>query len=693
MRNRALAYLLCLFALAGLSLNLHAQQDAFPGAEGFGRYASGGRGGDVYHVSNLNDDGVGSLRYGIEHASGPRTIVFDISGNIQLTSRLSVKKPNITIAGQTAPGDGITLGGHAFYIDDDHIIVRYIRCRFGDTSGEQKDAISVTGGKHIILDHVTASWSVDETLSCQSEDVDSLTVQWSMITESLRYSIHDKGPHGYGGIIGALRQSFHHNLYAHHSSRSPKVTGRRHCEVDFRNNVIYNWVFNNCYDGTASYLNWANNYYKAGPATDQDVRKRIFELSDENIAPGGSNSPEDSENYETSLYAEGNYVYGYSGVTANNWSGGIDFDNGATEAKNRAFAPFDFPAITQQTATGTYPLVVELAGASLVRDTLDKRIAHEVRTGTVNHGNSGIIDSQTDVGGWPSLNTLPPPADTDQDGMPDDWETGRGLNPNDPADRNGDDNSNGYTNLEEYLNELVKDEFPPGYPGEPVMATLTVEGGSGSGEYASGTVVNIVAPVPAPPLKFTGWKGDTTFITDVNALSTTLVMPSEDISLSSSYLAYYTLRVYFGDGDGDYTEGDTINIEADPAGSGLEFDQWTGDTIYVDDVKSSKTTLTMPASNLTLTATYSDPVSNQGHTSGQMIHCYPNPANDDFSINLVNMGESVIEICNLLGQSIYRAHTTEAVLHVQDHQLSSGIYVIRVLDGLGELHTQKLIIQ
>lgn len=691
MRKRALPYLLSLIALAGLSLNIRAQQDAFPGAEGFGRYASGGRGGDVYHVINLDDDGAGSLRYGIEKASGPRTLVFDISGNIQLTSRLSVKKPNITIAGQTAPGDGITLGGQAFYIDADHIIVRYIRCRFGDISGAQSDAISITGGKHIILDHVTASWSVDETLSCQSEDVDSLTVQWCMITESMRYSIHEKGSHGYGGIIGAQRQSFHHNLYAHHSSRSPKVTGRRHCEVDFRNNVIYNWVYNNCYDGTASYLNWANNYYKAGPATDQDVRKRIFKLSDADIAPG--DSPEDSENYETSLFAEGNYVHAYAGITANNWSGGIDFDNGANEEKNRAFAPFDFPAITQQTATGTYPFVVAGAGASLVRDTLDKRIAHEVRTGKVNYGNSGIIDSQTDVDGWPALNSLPAPTDTDQDGMPDDWETGRGLNPDDPSDRNGDDNSNGYTNLEEYLNELVKDEYPPGIPEEALRASLTVEGGLGSGEYASGSVVNIIAPVPAPPLKFTGWKGDTTFVTDVNALSTTVIMPEQNLSVSASYLAYYTLKVNYGDGDGDYLEGDTVTIEADPPGSGLEFDQWTGDTLYVDDVNASITSLSMPASNLKVSATYTNLVSAQGPGSGQMFCCYPNPAGADFTIDLSKLGHITIEIFNLSGQAVYQAASTDPVHYVRDHQLISGVYFVQAVSELGETYTQKLIIE
>jgi len=691
MKNINLIPIFLLIACAGLSLDIHAQQDAFPGAEGFGRYANGGRGGDVYHVINLDDDGAGSLRYGIEHASGPRTIVFDISGNIQLTSRLSAKKSHITIAGQTAPGDGITLGGHAFYIDADHIIVRYIRCRFGDISEKQYDAISITGGKHIILDHVTASWSVDETLSCQSEDVDSLTVQWSMITESLRYSIHEKGPHGYGGIIGAQRQSFHHNLYAHHSSRSPKVTGRRHCEVDFRNNVIYNWVYNNCYDGTASYLNWANNYYKAGPATDQDVRKRIFELSDEDIAPG--DSPEDSENFETALYAEGNYVHAYPGITANNWSGGINFDNGATEAKNRAHLPFDFPSITQQTATSAYPLVVELAGASLVRDSLDKRIAHEVRTGTVNYGNSGIIDSQTDVGGWPALHSLPALTDRDQDGMPDSWESARGLNPDDAEDRNGDDNGNGYTNLEEYLNELVIDDIPIGNIEDPVISSLTVEDGLGSGEYASGEVVNIVAPVLESPWVFEGWIGDTAFLSDPAAISTTVVMPAQSLSVSASYLAYYTLKVYFGDGDGKYTEGDTVTIEADSPGSGKEFDQWTGDTVYVDDVYEPNTTVLIPGENLTLTASYSDIVSVLGSDSRKLFYCYPNPAHADFSINLINMGNSSIDIFNLLGQSVYREDTVEPKHIVQDHQLLSGIYVVRVLDETGEVQTQKLIIQ
>jgi len=459
--NKHLIKLLTLsFIFCQFSKPAHAQEIvAFPGAEGFGRFATGGRGGDVYHVTNLSDFGPGSLRFGIQSAQGPRTIVFDLSGNIMLNSSLDIDKSNITIAGQTAPGDGITLGGNDLKVKADHIIVRYIRARLGDQSGGDDDAIHISSGSNIIFDHVSTSWSVDETFSFQSSEIDSVTVQWCMITESLRYSHHEKGAHGYGGIIGGLRQSVHHNLYAHHSSRSPKVSGRRHCEVDFRNNVIYNWGFNNCYDGTASYLNWANNYYKAGPGTNSDVRKRIFNLSDEDIAAGGSNSPEDSQNYETSLYAEGNYVDGYPAVTADNWNGGIDFSDGATEEKNRALSAFDFPAITEQTPVEVYPLVLEKAGASLARDSIDVRIVEEVKNGTVTYGNKGIIDSQEDVGGWPGLKSATAALDTDQDGMPDYFETVAGLNPGDPSDRNGDRNGDGYTNLEEYLNGLLH-EYP-----------------------------------------------------------------------------------------------------------------------------------------------------------------------------------------------------------------------------------------
>ncbi|MCD6287478.1 MAG: pectate lyase [Candidatus Hydrogenedentes bacterium] len=427
-----------------------ADQLAFPGAEGLGAYAQGGRGGDVYTVTNLNDSGAGSLREGIESATGPRTIVFAVSGLIKLDSSLCVDKPYITIAGQTAPGDGICFRDYPFRVQADHVIVRFIRSRLGDKSGQEQDSIDVDSGSNIIIDHCSASWSVDETLSCQNSTTRNLTVQWCLVSESLKNSFHHKGPHGYGGIIGSRSQTFHHNLYAHHSSRSPKVTGRRHCEVDFRNNVIYNWGYNNCYDGTSSYLNWVDNYYKPGPSTKSKVAHQVFDLSDEDISAGGSNSPQDSQNYETSLYAAGNYLYGYPEVTADNWNGGIKFANGATEEKNRAYTPHKFPAITEQTAEEAYDSILPYVGASLVRDSVDTRIVNDVINGT-----GSIIDSQDEVGGWPEYKSTAAPIDTDRDGMPDAWETAKGLNPNDSADRNDFDFDPGYTNLEIYLNELA----------------------------------------------------------------------------------------------------------------------------------------------------------------------------------------------------------------------------------------------
>ena len=449
------ALLFVQFVLGNAIMSQTMNKVAFPGAEGFGKFSTGGRGGDVYHVTNLNDSGSGSLRNGIASANGPRTIVFDLSGNIKLQSPLKIDKPNITIAGQTAPGDGITLGGGCLKVNADNIVVRYLRSRLGDQGEGDEDAITISGGKNIIFDHVTASWSIDETFSCQSPTADSITVQWCMITESLFHSHHAKGPHGMGGIVGSRSQSFHHNLYAHHNSRNPKITGRRHCDVDFRNNVIYNWGSNSCYDGTASWVNWVNNYYKAGPATKSTVRGRIFEISNKEIEAGGINSPDDSKKYETSFFVEGNYVDGFPTITANNWKGGIDYMGDASEAKNRALKPFDFPRIAQQTAKEAYPIILANAGASLVRDIIDKRIVHEVETGTVTYGKSGIIDSQKEVGGWPELKSKPALIDSDQDGMPDAWEKQNNLNPNDPADRNGDRNKDGYTNLEKYLNSLI----------------------------------------------------------------------------------------------------------------------------------------------------------------------------------------------------------------------------------------------
>ena len=256
-----------------MGINCYAQQLAFPKAEGYGKYAKGGRGGVVYEVTNLNDSGKGSLRAAVE-ASGARTVVFRVSGTIMLEGPLTIRNPYITIAGQTAPGDGICLRRYPLNISADHVIIRYIRVRLGDESGGVYDAISGRYCKHIILDHVSASWSVDECMSIYH--CDSITVQWCIVSESMSRSHHVKGSHGFGGIWGSNYGTYHHNLLAHHSSRNPRMASG--CgNTDYRNNVIYNWGYQSLYGGEKyqvgndkfnfTNLNIVANYYKPGPAT------------------------------------------------------------------------------------------------------------------------------------------------------------------------------------------------------------------------------------------------------------------------------------------------------------------------------------------------------------------------------------------------------------------------------------------
>ncbi len=433
--------------------NLSAQQLAFPGAEGNGRFTKGGRGGKVYEVTNLNDSGEGSLRAAI-NANGPRIVVFRVSGTIQLKSDLKIKTSNITIAGQTAPGDGICIRDRQVVVDANEVMIRYLRFRLGDETGVDTDAIWGRYRKKIIIDHCSASWSVDEVMSFYAND--SMTVQWCLIGESLYMSNHPKGAHGYGGIWGGRNVTFHHNLIAHNSSRNPRFSGGETspCEnVDFRNNVIYNWGFNSGYGGEGGKINMVANYYKAGPATKTSVRNRIVEPSDGN----------------GKWYIEENYVEGFPNITKNNWAGGVQ-GSYASAATSRAYSPFPYIPITMQTAEAAYDLVLTNTGANCpVRDAVDARIIKDVRTGTamydghqyeIKQGFSdtsvvrGIIDSQKNVGGWPKLASLPAPIDTDHDGMPDDWENSQGLNPTDDTDRNTL-HANGYTLLENYLNSLV----------------------------------------------------------------------------------------------------------------------------------------------------------------------------------------------------------------------------------------------
>jgi hypothetical protein len=454
---------ICMLCLAVLSsVNCSAAQPAFPGAEGYGAVSVGGRGGQVIKVTNLNDSGPGSLRKAIE-TSEPRIIVFEVSGNIMLQSILTINKPYVTIAGQTAPGDGITIVGEEVSVETHDVIIRYLRFRATDLKQKELDALGGASGIYnIIIDHCTVSWGIDETLSFYRGH--DFTIQWCMITESLYNSCHYKGPHGYGGIWGGVGASFHHNLLAHHSSRNPRFA--RDSYIDYRNNVIYNWGFNSAYGGEKSKINIINNYYKYGPATKSgSVRYRIYQCSDD-----GSKA-----------YVGGNYVDGYPIITANNWAGGIQYNNDANEATLRVDTVFDAAMVNTTSAEQAYINVIEDVGASYPsRDAIDKRIINEVQNRTATYGSSfngggnGIIDSQFDLcpngglsGGcaecsdddnnycWlPVMKSTTPPTDSDNDGMPDDWELAHHLNPGDSSDANGDRDGDGYTNIEEYINWL-----------------------------------------------------------------------------------------------------------------------------------------------------------------------------------------------------------------------------------------------
>jgi len=437
---------------------------SFPGAEGFGRNATGGRGGRIIKVTNLNDAGAGSLREAI-NSSGARIIIFDVSGTISLNSSLSIKNGTVTIAGQTAPGDGICLRNYALSVDADNVIIRYMRFRLGDVSRQESDALGGRFRNNIIIDHCSMSWSVDECTSFYANE--NFTLQWCIISESLRNSVHSKGPHGYGGIFGGRQASFHHNLIAHHDSRNPRFgeeAGKAFALtdlVDYRNNVIYNWGNNSAYGGEAMNINLVNNYYKPGPATSK--RERIFSI-DKNKNVG-------DEVYDKwgKFFIDGNFVEGSTRATNDNWTYGVynQFHSSygtvsdADKAAMKLAAPHPINNnVTTHTAQAAYTRVLDYSGASFKCDPVDNRIINTVRNGNYTANGSagstnGIIDSQADVGGWPLLNQLTAPLDTDGDGMPDEWEKVNKLDHTN-ANANGRNLSTGYDNIEVYINSLVK---------------------------------------------------------------------------------------------------------------------------------------------------------------------------------------------------------------------------------------------
>lgn len=449
---------------------------AFPGAEGCGMFTTGGRGGDVYHVTKLSDDGSeGTLRWAI-NKSGKRTIVFDVAGRIQLKSILQIEKGDVTIAGQTAPGDGICISDYSVSIAADNVIIRYLRFRMGDVAAkaykatfteaewaalsdmpfELEDCITGKNQKDIIIDHCSMSWCIDEVSSFY--DNDHFTMQYCILAESLSASVHPKGNHGYCGIWGGHGATFSHNLIAHHTSRTPRLCGSRYTGVpanektEIVNNVFYNWgPTNGGYAGEGGSFNFIGNYYKPGPstATKDVIVNRIFAPDPDN----GKNK--NASGVWGSFWLEGNYFdTGCSSlspsqktlcenVNSDNWVGLQPSSTSYPSSVKAASAftiSYNNSLVNKQTAAEAYSTVLASAGASLKRDSVDERIVNEVKNGTASNGKNGIIDSQTQVGSWPAYSGETNNSFPDWVGDPKGYTL-------DPKKR--------YTNLEMYLHYLT----------------------------------------------------------------------------------------------------------------------------------------------------------------------------------------------------------------------------------------------
>ena len=416
--------------------SVHGAQLAFPGAEGFGRFSKGGRGGQVRFVTNLNDSGPGSLRAAVE-AEGPRIVLFRVSGTIELQSTLRILNPRITIAGQSAPGDGICLKRFPLTISADDAVVRFLRVRLGDEAGKLMDGIDVSNAENVMVDHCSVSWTLDEGVNTYHGSR-NITIQWCLISEALHNSPLRNG-HGFAASLGGMNTSYHHNLLANNAGRNPSIAGETSAptiNLDFRNNVIFNWQKRRL-DGRPESINVVNNYYKAGPAS----RELLSVVKMQCLDTGDFGK----------WYVAGNLLETHLGINRGKGLVTID-DRERTVASVLVEDPVPYASVVTETPELAYQKVLDQAGAVLPkRDSHDERIIREVRSGRTTFGD-GIITSQSEVGGWPVLNSTLAPVDSDGDGMSDAWE--RRYNPNhDLSWSNASDaDSDGYTNIEEFLN-------------------------------------------------------------------------------------------------------------------------------------------------------------------------------------------------------------------------------------------------
>lgn len=453
-------YLLVAVVFSAVACNEKKEPDATPQLEeivwiqGGGSNTTGGRSGTVIYVTSLEDDvnQPGTLRNALAQTTA-RTILFAVAGRIDLKSELTIRRGNVSVFGESAPGDGICISGYPVVIDADNVILRFLRFRMGDEKKVEGDALTCIGHKNIVIDHCSFSWSTDECVSCYGNT--DFTMQYCIVSESLRNSVHVKGNHGYGGIWGGTNASFHHNLLAHHDSRNPRfdhsyVNNTCFGPVDYVNNVVYNWGGNSTYGGEGytqvRKINMVNNYYKYGHSTDSNKRNRLVDptVSCSYCSDGHTLIP-------GKFWLEGNFMFNDPNVTADNWKGSTQ--NGSNVKASARWTEGLTRLNNEQTAEQAYETVLAKAGCSLHRDVVDDRIVSEVRNGT-----GKLIDGQSEVGGWPDYSGEKE-LDSDYDGIPDAWEKAHGLDPYTYSDSGKQTLVAGYTNLEAYLNSLVQDLF------------------------------------------------------------------------------------------------------------------------------------------------------------------------------------------------------------------------------------------